>query len=249
MLSSSSVSVAAVVRPRTTAAERALWVTLLLGGFLGLAFILSGQAHADSPGIQSGYVSAHTSAVETVERGAEHSVQDGTAQAGRSVEGTVAAAAGSESIPPATSLVGTVQGATHQATSPVVTVVHAIGAGSGDHRHGAAGRHLSVRRTTGRAHARTRSSAAPRSHDRRSARGIARQAVHSAGGTHPQAPGQLPASTQQHPVDSDGSAHHAGGAFAAFYTPGAYRHLGAVMVTAYGPAPVQRASGVTVQPD
>jgi hypothetical protein len=237
------------VRPRTAVAERALWVLLFLGGFLGLAFILSGQAHADTPGIQSGYVSERASAVETVERGAEHSVQDGTAQAGRSVEDTVAAATGSDSISPATSLVGTVQGATHQATSPVITVVHAIGAGPGDHGHGAAGRHVSVTRTAGRAHARTRSSVAPRSHDHRSARGIARQAAHSAGGSHPQAPGQFPASTQQHPVESDGSAHHAGGAFAAFYTPGAYRHLGAVVVTAHRSAPVQRASGVTVQPD
>jgi hypothetical protein len=40
---------AAVVRPRTTAARRALQVLLLFGGFLTLAFVLGGQAHADAP--------------------------------------------------------------------------------------------------------------------------------------------------------------------------------------------------------
>ncbi len=243
------------MRPRTTVARRAVRVLLLLGGFLVLAFILSGQAHADAPDIQFVRSASNPSpvAVDSVTRGAEQSVTAGTAQAGRSVVDTVAAATASGTVQPVTGLIGTVQGATHQATSPVVTVVHTIGAVPGSSPHGAVGGHVSVTRTAGRTDAGTWSAVpAPRASSLRPARDAGPQGAHAGRVTHPLTPGQLPASTQhsEHPVESDGSAHHEGGAYAAVPAAGTRLHLSAVARSAaHGSAPLQRPSDVSVQPD
>ncbi len=241
------------MRPRTTVAGRALRVALLLGGFLVLAFVLSGKAHADSPDLQSvGSVSSVSPvAVDSVTSGAERSVTTGTAQAGRSVQDVVAAATGSDTVKPVTGLIGTVQDTAHQATAPVVSVIHTVTPGSGGSHHGGAGQ-VSVRRTSGRTHADQRSVVnAPRAAGLRPSRSAHRSA--SAGrATHQRVPGHLPAPVQhpEHPVDSDGSAHHTGGADAAFFAVGTRIHLSATaMPAAHGSAPLQRPSDVSVQPD
>lgn len=252
MLPASFALPAAVVRARTTVVGRAWQVLLLLGGFLVLAFILGGQAHADSPDSRSdlSVSNPRPAAVESVARGAECSAKSDAAQADGGMAKTVAAATGGHSVPSVTGLISTVQTTVWQVTSPVTPVVHPIGTGPGGSHHGAVGGHGSVRRADGPARAGAWSFApVSRAGLQRSARDAMRSATHPAGGTRPQAPGRSPGSTPQHPVESDGSAHHEGGACAAFYAAGTRFHLDAVMRTTHGPAPVQRASGVSVQPD
>ncbi len=255
MLPAASAPVANPVPARTSFAGRALQVMLLLGGFLVLALILSAQAHADAPDSRSATsaTAQHPALVVSLERGAEHSVRAGKAQADRSVDDAVAAATASDPEQPAIGLVGTVHDITHQMTTPVTQVIGTIGAGHGGSVHGTGGRRGSAPRNPGRpggvwfsfdARATGSPAGAFAGHHARTGHG---DLV-----TPSRAPGQLPLSAQynEHPVESDGGAHHTGGAYAAVPAAGARAHLSAAALpSAHGSAPLRRTSDVSVNPD
>ncbi|MDF3291095.1 hypothetical protein [Streptomyces silvisoli] len=251
---------AAVVRPRTTAARRALQVALLLGGFLALAFVLSGQAHADSPdAVSLRYAGTPFGAVDEVAPAAPlHAVAQGAAQrfaagaqqADRGVKDTVAAA--TSSVRPVTGLLGAVQDAAGQVTSPIAG---ATGAGHGDPGNPVSSAPRPLPHKAVPAHVGTAPAARPTASvaGRYPAGAAHRAAAHPAHQRRDgRAPAQLPfpAGHSGHPGEGDGSTHHTGDAHAALFADGARFHLGAdVPRPANGSSPSRRSTDVSVQPD
>ncbi len=248
------------MRPRTTAARRALQVVLLLGGFLALAFLLSGQAHADSPDWGSvRYARTPLAVDETapttqLHAVAQHAAQRFTAdaqQTDRGVKDTVAAA--TSSVRPVTGLLGAVQDAAGQVTSPIAG---ATGAGHGD--SGNPVRSAPTTATHQAVQADTASAARPTAAvaGRYQARAAHRAVSHHAHVTHQRrqerAPAQLPVPVGHsgHPCEGDGSTHHTGDAHAALFAGGARLHLGTDMpCPVNGSSPTRRSTDVSVQPD
>ncbi|MEU1627494.1 hypothetical protein ABZ746_19635 [Streptomyces sp. NPDC020096] len=259
------------MRPRTTAGRRALQVALLLGGFLALAFILSGQAHADSPDAVSmpsarapfgaadaaprptPVGDAAQSAAQQFTAGAQQ-FEAGAQQADRGVKDTVAAA--TRTVQPVVGLLGTVHDAARQVTSPIAG---ATGAGHGDLGNPVTSAPTPVGHQAGRPH--SSSAAAPATRvsgplaDRFlvAAHGAAPRLAHVAQPRQEQqGPAQLPVPAGHcgYPCEGDGLTHHTGDAHAALFAVGAQFHLGAgVMRPANGSSPTRRSTTVSVQPD
>lgn len=248
------------MRSRTAAVARALWITLFLGGFLALAFVLSGQAHADTLDGRSVRTLSDGGAttVVSVDRNAGPGLDTSAARAGKSVRDTVTATAGDRGLARVTGLICTLRGTVGQATAPVTTVIGTVGVGHGGSGHGGSGGSGGggvVRPVTGPVKAvAVRSSVvpAPRGGAVRPIRRDARHEVNVGRVTHPRAPGHTPAPAQRsdHPVEGDGGAHHSGGAYAVSFGAGTRIHLSAVGIpAAHGSAPLRRVSDVSVQPD
>ncbi|PWI43760.1 hypothetical protein [Streptomyces sp. ICBB 8177] len=262
---------AAVVRPRTTAARRALWVALLLGGFLALAFVCGGKAHADTPGNQPVRAAATTlpgaatlpdrslSSGQATQRAADQAtrgVNSAAGRAGSGVRGAVAAATGAAR--PLNGLADSVRATAGRITVPVVRVVGGVTGGHHGSAHGGSTSGGTVRhRGAGRSGS---------DHGGGSASQVSGPRVYDVmahGAAHPvplagskaapqQAPGHAPAPSDRsgHPVEGDGAAHHTGDGHADLSGYGVRFPLNAVASgAARGPVPPRRASDVSVQPD
>ncbi|MDI5965855.1 hypothetical protein [Streptantibioticus silvisoli] len=260
-------------RERGTGGGRALSVALLLGGFLALAFVLCGQAHAaapESPSVLSAPATGPALA-DSVTRGAEQGATEQAADGGRDVTHAVAAATAGPATDPVTGLIDAVTGVTHQVTTPVVQAVGPVvpvvpvvpvGAHSRAPGHHVADHRCSVATRTARpAPAGPRSTTAART---RAGHHAARPAPHAlprqrAGGqaapaaaAAPAVPVRTPGVARHsgHPVDGDGTAHHTGGTNASGPAAGAHvHHDAAARAIASGSTPLRRASDVSVQPD
>ncbi|MBY8883898.1 hypothetical protein K7472_03460 [Streptomyces sp. PTM05] len=260
------------MRPRTTVARRALWVALLLGGFLALAFVCGGKAHADTPGNQPARPAATTlpgaatlpdrpltadQAAGNVAGQATRDVNSSADRAGSGVRGTVAAA--TRTARPLNGLAGSVRATAGRVTAPVVRVIGDVNAGHHGSGHGGAATSGGTVRHRGagrpgvvRGGAFASQVSGPQAYD-----------VMAHGAAHPfplagskaapqQAPGHAPAPSDRsgHPVEGDGAAHHTGDGHADLFGCGVRFPLNAAAPgAAHGPAPLRRASDVSVQPD
>lgn len=246
-------------------------MALLLGGFLALAFILSGQAHADSPeAVSMPSARAPLGAADAAPRptlvgdaaqsaarqftaGAQQ-FEAGAQQADRGVKDTVAAA--TRTVRPVVGLLGSVQDAAGQATSPIVG---ATGAGHGGLGSPVTSAPTPVGHQAGRPHSSSAATSATRVSGPRAdrfpaaAHGAAPQLAHLAQQRQvQQGPAQLPVPAGHcgQPCEGDGPTHHTGDAHAALFAAGAQFHLSAgVMRPANGSSPTRRSTSVSVQPD
>ncbi|MBV9022601.1 MAG: hypothetical protein JO362_02065 [Streptomycetaceae bacterium] len=260
MLSAALALSAAVVRPRTTVARRALQVLLLLGGFLTLAFVLSGQAHANAPASPfssrfsstasprpSGSSLAPASDRTTVER-ATTTFTPRTRQAGQSAisrwrgAGLTGTGTGTgtgmvdqtgsvtRTVRPLSLLLGTVQDAAHQVASPLVGAATGLTCPG----HTAKSALNAVHHTAIRPRSAGRTPSTSRVG--RTAATAHDTAAHLAHAVYmqQQTPGsQLPVpadSSSEHPAEGDGGFQHSGDTYAALLFCGVRFPLSAAMI-------------------
>jgi hypothetical protein len=259
---------AAVVPSRTTVARRALQVALLLGGFLALAFLFGGQAHADTPGT-SAFPTASTvnvpsnvpldKATQGTLGAATRSAAAGQAapdiQGVRYVVTAVQRADGAaQTARQVTGLLGNLQQTARQVVSGVPALTGTIGEGRiGTGQHGANGDGSAVRRAAGCPHP-AGVQAAPAS--RVTGLATAAQTDGRQFGARPmdrhrtsdRTPAD-PAGHSEHPCEGD-SAHHTGTDYAALPLTGAQLlHSAVAPLTAHGSSPLKRPTDISVQPD
>ncbi|WP_231905114.1 MULTISPECIES: hypothetical protein [Streptomycetaceae] len=269
---------AAVVPSRTTVAvRRALRVTMLLGGFLAVAFLFAGRAHADTPRVP-GVPGAHTAARSTTphraatgkalaaaassaaDRGeipgvARGAVDGGSGLDATGVPGDVARMAVVRPVGTLDDALepGRVIGAVRQVAGRLVPVAAGPSAGApGGGHHVVAGSRAGHGGATA-----TRRTASPAADVAPTTTGGG-HAAYAVSGAHtgvqvahrrPAHAPAAPAGHQEHPGESDG-VHHDGGAHATLPASGARLPLNAVAIrAAHGSSPLQRPANVSVQPD
>ncbi|MCQ4083243.1 hypothetical protein NGB36_22220 [Streptomyces sp. RB6PN25] len=247
------------MRPRTTVARRALHVLLFLGGFLTLAFILGGQAHADTPAspFSSSTASSTSSSASPAATAGRTTVEHAAAtltsraqQAGKSLTSAVAQVGSvTRTVRPLSLLLGTVQGAAQQVVSPLVDAATGLTCPG----HAAKSAPNAVGHTAVRPHSAGRTALTARV-GRTAATAHGTAAHHALAAHQQQAPGSqapVPADhSSDHPVEGDGGFHHSGDTHAALLSGGVRFPLcAAVIGTAHGSSPVMRSTNVSVQPD